>query len=451
MEKTHVDELSELIQQLLIKKDYISLKNELTELYPVDLAEIFDELSQDERVILFRLLKKDQAAEVFSHLGAQQRRDLVSNINVNLLKSILDELYFDDKIDFLEEMPANFVKNVIAQSLPEERNLINQFLSFPENSAGSLMTIEFVGLRSDMTVRQALACIKQTGLDKESIYTCYVLDNTRRLEGIVSLRRLVVSDDEKLIHDIMADDVVLAEVTDDQEQVAELFKKYDLIAMPVVDKEKRLVGIITIDDIMDVIEQENTEDFYKMAAMASTDEEYLEAGVFKLARRRIVWLLVLMISATFTGGIIAHYESLLSTAVVLAVFIPMLMSSGGNAGSQSSTLIIRGIALGEVSLSDWGKVMWKEFRVSLIVGLLLAGVNFTRMLLLGQGTLPVMLTVSTALLFTIVAAKLIGGMLPIFAKTLGMDPAIMASPLISTIVDAFSLFIYFTIASILVL
>lgn len=451
MEKIHVDELSELIQQLLIKKDYISLKKELTELYPVDLAEIIDEFSQDERVILFRLLKKDQAAEVFSHLSAQQRRDLVSNINVNLLKSILDELYFDDKIDFLEEMPANFVKNVIAQAQPEERNLINQFLRFPENSAGSLMTIEFVGLRSNMTVRQALACIKQTGLDKESIYTCYVLDNTRRLEGIVSLRRLVVSDDDKLIHDIMTDDVVLAEVTDDQEQVAELFKKYDLIAMPVVDKEKRLVGIITIDDIMDVIEQENTEDFYKMAAMASTDEEYLGAGVFKLARRRIVWLLVLMISATFTGGIIAHYESLLSTAVVLAVFIPMLMSSGGNAGSQSSTLIIRGIALGEVSLSDWGKVMWKEFRVSLIVGLLLAGVNFTRMLLLGQGTLPVMLTVSAALLFTIVAAKLIGGMLPIVAKTLGMDPAIMASPLISTIVDAFSLFIYFTIASILVL
>ena len=451
MDRVRLEELADSVRSLMTDKDYKGLKTELTELYPMDLAEIFEEFTPDECVIMFRLLHKDQAAEVFSYLGTQQRKRVVSVINANLLENILDELYFDDKIDFLEEMPSNYIKSVIANSPPEERTLINQFLNFPDNSAGSLMTIEFVDLKRNMTVVQALGRIKQTGVDKESIYNCYVLDDTRRLEGIVSLRRLVLSDDDMIINEIMNDDVVLVKVDDDQEKVAELFKRYDLIVVPVVDNEKRLVGIITIDDIVDVIEQENTEDFQKMAAMVPSTEEYMETGVFTMARRRIAWLLVLMISATFTGSIIAHFEYLLSTAVVLAVFIPMLMNSGGNAGAQSSTLIIRGIALGDVGLSDWLHVMWKEFRVSLIVGAILALVNYSRMFIIGNAEQSVMITVSLALMFTVVAAKMTGGILPILAKSLNLDPAIMAGPLISTIVDALTLMIYFTIASFLIL
>ena len=451
MEEIHVEELLASIQKMLEQKNYRELKQELSDMYPMDIAEMFEELSPEDCVILFRLLHKDQAAEVFSYLATPQRKEIVSSIHVNLLNHILNELYFDDKIDFLEEMPSNFVKNLIANSPPEERKLLNQFLNYPENSAGSLMTIEFVDLKKNMTVRQALDRIKLTAVDKETIYTCYVLDDTRRLEGLVSLRRLVLSEENVLIADIMHEDVVVTEVTDDQEDVAELFKKYDLIAVPVVDGEKRLVGIITIDDIVDVIEQENTEDFQKMAAMAPTDEAYLDAGVFKLAKSRIVWLLILMISATFTGGIISRYESLLSTAVVLTAFIPMLMDSGGNAGSQSSTLIIRGIALGEVKAADWLKIIWKELRVSLVVGIAMASVNMVRMLLLSRASLALSLTVSLTLVLTIVMAKLLGGILPIVAKAFKLDPAIMAGPLITTIVDAFALIIYFNIAGALVL
>ena len=417
----------------------------------MDLAEIFDELDPDEVVILFRLLYKDQAAEVFSYLSTGRRKAIVSAIHVKLLEHILDDLYFDDKIDFLEEMPANFVKSLIASAPPEERKMINQFLNYPDNSAGSLMTIEYVDLKKHMTVRQALDRIKAVGVDKETIYTCYVLDDTRRLEGIISLRRLVLSDEDQRIGDIMTNDVVLAEATDDQEEVAEMFRKYDLIAIPVVDAETRLIGIITIDDIMDVIDRENTEDFQKMAAMEPSDEAYLEAGVFHLARRRIVWLLVLMVSATFTGGIISRYTALLGAVVALASFIPMLMDSGGNAGSQSSTLIIRGIALGEIGLSDWPKVLWKELRVSLLVGLGLGAVNALRMVVIGQSDPALILTVGITLVCTIVVAKMVGGALPIAAKALGMDPAIMAGPLITTIVDAIALIIFFSIASALIL
>jgi len=433
------------------RKDYKTLKQYLGEVYPMDLAEIFDELDPDEVVILFRLLYKDQAAEVFSYLSTGRRKAIVSAIHVKLLEHILDDLYFDDKIDFLEEMPANFVKSLIASAPPEERKMINQFLNYPDNSAGSLMTIEYVDLKKHMTVRQALDRIKAVGVDKETIYTCYVLDDTRRLEGIISLRRLVLSDEDQRIGDIMTNDVVLAEATDDQEEVAEMFRKYDLIAIPVVDAETRLIGIITIDDIMDVIDRENTEDFQKMAAMEPSDEAYLEAGVFHLARRRIVWLLVLMVSATFTGGIISRYTALLGAVVALASFIPMLMDSGGNAGSQSSTLIIRGIALGEIGLSDWPKVLWKELRVSLLVGLGLGAVNALRMVVIGQSDPALILTVGITLVCTIVVAKMVGGALPIAAKALGMDPAIMAGPLITTIVDAIALIIFFSIASALVL
>ncbi|MGI6404661.1 MAG: magnesium transporter [Oscillospiraceae bacterium] len=439
-----------LITQMLRDKNFKGLKDELAALYPMDIAEVFDDLDPEDCVILFRLLQKDQAAEVFSYLSPQRQKDIVGAIHVSLLNYIFNELYFDDKIDFLEDMPANFVKKLIAAAPAEERGLINQFLNYPDNSAGSLMTIEFTDLKKNMTVKEALARIKRTAVDKETIYTCYVLDDTRRLEGIVSLRRLVLSEEDQIISDIMTKDVVLCGTNDDQEEVADLFKKYDLMAIPVVDSEQRLVGIITIDDIVDVIEQENTEDFLKMAAMAPSDDAYLSAGVFTLAKQRIPWLLILMISATFTGAIIGYYENLLSSVVLLTAFIPMLMDSGGNSGNQSSTLIIRGIALGEISLRDWPKVLWKEFRVSLIAGSVLAVINFLRMVLFGNGDLMIKLTVCATLFFAVVIAKLIGSLLPIAAKTLKLDPAIMAGPFITTLVDAIVLFIYFGIARVLI-
>ncbi len=450
MEEVRIEEITLLITQMLRDKNFKGLKDELAALYPMDIAEVFDDLDPEDCVILFRLLQKDQAAEVFSYLSPQRQKDIVGAIHVSLLNYIFNELYFDDKIDFLEDMPANFVKKLIAAAPAEERGLINQFLNYPDNSAGSLMTIEFTDLKKNMTVKEALARIKRTAVDKETIYTCYVLDDTRRLEGIVSLRRLVLSEEDQIISDIMTKDVVLCGTNDDQEEVADLFKKYDLMAIPVVDSEQRLVGIITIDDIVDVIEQENTEDFLKMAAMAPSDDAYLSAGVFTLAKQRIPWLLILMISATFTGAIIGYYENLLSSVVLLTAFIPMLMDSGGNSGNQSSTLIIRGIALGEISLRDWPKVLWKEFRVSLIAGSVLAVINFLRMVLFDNGDLMIKLTVCATLFFAVVIAKLIGSLLPIAAKTLKLDPAIMAGPFITTLVDAIVLFIYFGIARVLI-
>ena len=451
MEDVRGRELIAFIRQMLDEKNYRGLKGELADLYPMDIAEIFDDLPHEECVIIFRLLQKDRAAEVFSYLSTQRQKDIVGAISAGLLNHIFSELYFDDKIDFLEEMPANFVKRVVASSPPEERGLINQFLSFPENSAGSLMTIEYVELKQHMTVRQALDHIKQVGMDKETVYTCYVLDDTRRLEGLVSLRKLVLSDDNTRLGDIMTTDVVVVESGRDQEEVADLFKKYDFMAIPVVDGENRLIGIITIDDIVDVIEQENTEDFHVMAAISPSDDEYLNTGVVLMSRRRIVWLLVLMISATFTGSIIGHYEDLVTSVGVLAIFIPMLMNTSGSAGCQSSTLIIRGIALGEIEMRDWLRIFWKELRVGLLAGSILVLVNMARMLFLGRNDTGVVLTVSITLLTAVVLAKLIGGLLPIAAKTFRLDPAIMATPLITTIVDAVSLFVYFAVASALIL
>jgi len=441
--------MNEKILELIKEKKFSLLKQELVEIMPVDIAEIFDELDEKNSTILFRLLQKDQAADVFSYLTSQQRRDIVSTIHENQLNEILEELYFDDKIDFLEEMPANVVKRILTSSTEEERKLINQFLNYTENSAGSIMTIEYVDLKKEMTVREALNHIKKTGVDKETIYTCYVVDTKRKLEGLVSLRKLVLLDENLLIKEIMNEDFIVTHTMDDQEEIANLFKKYDLITLPVVDKESRLVGIITIDDIMDVIDQETTEDFQKMAAMEPTDEEYLDAGIFSLARQRIVWLLILMVSATMTGAVIKNFESALEAVVLLMVYIPMLMDSAGNAGSQSSTLIIRGLALGEVRLDDYLKVLWKELRVSLIVGVSLAAVNFLRIVFLDRVSVDLALTVSITLVATIVMAKVIGGLLPIIAKKLKLDPAIMAGPLITTIVDTLALIVYFNIAKVL--
>ena len=374
---------------------------------------------------------------------------IIQSITHEEMTTIIDQLYFDDVIDLLEEMPANIVKKILLNTDEKKRKLINQFLKYEEDSAGSIMTIEFVDLKKEMTVEQAIERIRKTGVDKQTINTCYVIDKNRKLEGITSIRRLILSNKDVLIKDIMKENYVFINTFDDQEYVASQFKKYDLVSMPVVDKEHRLVGIITIDDIVDIIDQENTEDFHKMAAMEPSEEEYLKTGVFELAKHRIIWLLVLMVSATFTGNIIRKSEDVLQSVVILASFIPMLMDTGGNSGSQSSTLVIRGLALGEIKLKDIFKVMWKEFRVSVVVGIALAIVNFLRVYFIEKVSFMVSITVCISLFFTVVLAKVVGGILPIVAKKLKLDPAIMASPLITTIVDAVALLIYFGIAKML--
>ncbi len=437
------------ILELIDKRQFAQLQKELEDMRSADVAEALDQLDSKNAIIIFRLLSKDNAAEVFSRLSTKQRKDIVNATHETQLDEILDELSFDDMIDFLEEMPSNFVKRVISTSTEEERRLINQFLKYPEDSAGSLMTIEYIDLKKEMTVKQALAHIKKTGVDKETIYTCYVLNEKRRLEGIVSLRKLVLSDENLLVSEIMDENFIATKTLDDQEEIASIFKKYDLLSLPVVDKETRLVGIITIDDIVDVIEQENTEDFLRMAAMEPSGEVYLHSDTWALAKRRMPWLLVLMLSATLTEGIIGKYEEVLHTVALLAASIPMLMDTAGNAGSQSSTLIIRGIALGEIEMADYIKVFVKELKVSALVGVFLGAVNFLRMLLFTAAGFKIGLTVSLTLVLTVVMAKVIGGLLPIIAKKVNMDPAIMAGPLITTIVDATSLIVYFNIATML--
>lgn len=413
----------------------------------VDIAEILESLDPHINLLIFRMLPKNIAAEVFSHYSADQQADIINSVTDKELKFILDELFFDDMIDLIEEMPANIVNKILINSTQEERNLINQFLKYPADSAGSLMTIEYVELHENMTVAEALKHIKEIGLSKETIYTCYVTDKNRKLDGIVSLRNLVVSDPDIPITAIIHDDIITVNTHDDQESVANIFKKYGFLALPVVDNEGRLTGIITFDDIMSVMEKEATEDFQRMAAMAPSEEAYLNSGVFSLARKRITWLLILMVGATFTAGIITKFENVLSTLVILTAFIPMLMDTGGNSGSQSSTLVIRGLATGDVNLNDVWKVLWKEFRVSLLIGIGLASVNFAKNMLFDKVGLLVSVTVSVTLVATIMMAKMVGGVLPLIAKKMKLDPAIMAGPLITTIVDSMTLLVYFSIAS----
>lgn len=442
-----MDELN--ILELIKEKKYLQLKRILEEMNEVDIAEILDDLDLHTALLIFRMLPKDLAVEVFAHFSIEQQRDLVNTMTDKELNFILDELFFDDMIDLLEEMPANIVNKILMQSSSEERKLINQFLKYPLDSAGSIMTIEYVELKKTMTVREAMAHIKETGLSKETVYTCYVTDRNRKLEGIISLRILVVSDENALIEDLMEDEVIFVETHDDQETVAAVFVKYGFLAIPVVDKEHRLTGIITVDDIMDVMEQEATEDFQRMAAMAPSEEPYMDSGIFTLARQRIVWLLILMIAATFTGHIITSFEDVLGSVVILTSFIPMLMNTGGSSGSQASTLVIRGLATGEIELKDVFKVLWKEFRISLLVGITLAIVNFGRLMLIEKVEIHIALTVSLTLIVTIVIAKIIGSLAPLAAKKLKLDPAIMAGPLITTFVDAVTLTVYFSFASIL--
>ncbi len=439
------------ILELIEQKKYLQLKKELSEMNEVDISEILEPLDLQTTLLVVRMLPKDIAAEVFSYISPERQADIINSVTDKELKFILDELFFDDMIDLIEEMPANIVNKILVNSTQEERVLINQFLKYPAHSAGSLMTIEYVELKKDMTVKNALEHIKEIGLSKETIYTCYVTDNKRELDGIVSLRNLVVSELNQSIQDIMFEDVIYVETHDDQETVANIFKKYGFLALPVVDREHRLTGIITFDDIMDVMEDEATEDFQRMAAMVPSDEAYLESSVFTLAKQRIPWLMILMIGATVTGSIITKFEDVLSAVVVLTAFIPMLMDTGGNSGSQSSTLIIRGLATGDVELKDIWKVLWKEFRISLVVGVSLASVNFVKNMFFDRVGLIVSITVSITVATTVMLAKIVGGTLPLVAKKLKLDPAIMAGPLITTIVDALALSVYFGIASALLI
>lgn len=436
------------IRELLEKKDLKNLQEFLNSETSANIAEFIKENEEGEKenIILFRILSKEKAAEVFAELDADLQMQIVSSMTDDKLQSLLDELYFDDMIDFIEEMPSSVVKRVLENYKNENRSLINQFLSYEEDSAGSLMTIEYLSLKSHWTVRESLNYIRQKVKDLETIDVAYVRDKNRVLIGEISLKNLLLSKDEDIIEDVMNKNVLYVTTSTNQEEAIELFKKYDLTVLPVIDKEKILVGIITIDDMVDVIEEENTEDFQKMAAMAPSKEEYLESSVFELAKNRLTWLLVLMVSATFTGSIISKYEDIIEQMVVLAAAIPMLMDTGGNAGSQSSTLVIRGMALGEIKLKDWFRVVWKELRVGIVVALGLGLVNFCRMRFILKQDMKISFLVSFTLGIVVVMAKLVGGVLPLGAKKLKMDPAIMAGPLVTTIVDALALMMYFYIA-----
>ncbi len=442
------EELIKQIEEHISKGEISFLREILTELNVVDAAQIMEDLADKNRLTVFRVLPKDISAEVFSYLEPDTQADIVRMITDAELERLLDEMFLDDTVDFLEEVPASVVTRVLSHSDPETRKLINRFLKYPEDCAGSLMTIEMVHLQTSLTAAQAIEKIRKTGVDKETVYTCYCIDREHHLLGSVPLLSLLLCDENTLVGDVMEDDAQLISVNtlDDREYVVEVVKKYDLLSVPVVDNENRLVGIITVDDIVDVIEEEVTEDFEKMALLAPSDDEYLKTGVFKLARNRILWLLILMISGTFTGKIIEGYETLLAGFVALTASMPMLMGTGGNAGSQVSTLIIRGLAVGEIEIKDYLKIVFKELRVASVCGLVLAAANILRMYLFSEGTLEVFLVVSLAMFCAIVVAKLIGCSLPIFAKIVKLDPALMAGPMIATLVDIVTLVIYFGLA-----
>lgn len=442
------------ISELLQEKSYIQIRQILAELNPPDIAILFSEFSDDLIALLYRILPKDIATDVFVEMSASQQEMLIKSFSDFELKIVFEDLYLDDAVDIIEEMPAGVVKRILLMSSPEMRNQINQLLQYPKDSAGSIMTIEYVRLKKDITVSDAFEHIKTTGVDKETIYTCYVTDASRVLIGIVSAKTLLLSDRDTAIESIMETNVIYANTLDDKEEVARLFEKYGLIALPVVDKEKRLVGIVTVDDAIEVIQEETDEDIDKMAAITPTEEPYLEQSVFSVWKARIPWLLLLMVSATVTGVIISSFEAALASCVVLTSFIPMLMGTGGNSGSQASVTVIRGLSLGEISFTDILKVEWKEFRISALCGLTLGIVEFFKLLLfdrllLGDTeiTLAVSLTVSLTIFITVVVAKLVGSALPIVAQKIGFDPAVMASPFITTIVDALSLVVFFNIAS----
>ncbi len=442
MEQNDVSEL----QNYLDGHRFRELRSRLMKMNEADIAEFLEELDHNQKVLIFRMLPKELATDVFAFLEADDQEDIINGITDAEIQNIIEDLFVDDAVDMLEELPATVVKRVMRMATPETRTLINQFLQYPENSAGSIMTAEYIGLKKYMNVEQSFSYIRAHGVDKETIYTCFVMDGERHLEGVVTIRDLLMNPYETKIQDIMDINFIKAVTTDDQEEVMDLFNKYDLICLPVVDHENRLVGIVTVDDVVDVMEEEATEDFEKMAAMLPSDKPYLKTGIFELAKNRIVWLTVLMVSSMITGGILTYYEEAFAVLPLLVSFVPMLTGTGGNAGSQSSTMIIRCMAIGEVEPSDILKVIWKEVRVALVVGFLLAALNFLRLIIMYPGQIMICLTVVISLYITVIMAKSIGCTLPIIAKLLKLDPAIMAAPLISTIVDACSLIVYFRIA-----
>ena len=439
--------LLETILELLEERNLPQIREKLYELNPIDVAQILGEVPEEKLLILYRILPKESAAEVFAEMDPDEQETLIKGFNDREIREVIEEMYVDDAVDMLEEMPAVVVNKVLRQAAPETRQVINELLKYPEDSAGSIMTTEYMSLKSNMTVDEAFDRIRKTGGDKEDIYTCYVIDTSRRLQGIVTVKELLLNSKSSVIEDIMTTNVISTHTLDDQEEVAKTLARYDLTAIPVVDKENRLVGIVTVDDAIDVIQEENTEDIEMMAAITPTDKPYIDTGFFETYKKRIPWLLLLMISATFTGAIITKYENALGAYVVLTAYIPMLMDTGGNAGSQASVSIIRGLSLDEIQFSDIFRIQGKEFLVAILCGLTLGTANFIKLLVFDKISVIIAAVVCLTLLFTIIVAKFVGCSLPILAKRIGFDPAVMASPFITTIVDAISLIIYFQLAS----
>ena len=447
-EQINLDEMRNNVNELLDSREFGRIRVLFTAMEPADIAELLGEIDEQRLPILFRILPKELAAETFVEMDSDEQELLINAFSERELHDVVEELFVDDAVDIIEEMPANVVKRILRHTDSEMRNSINEILRYPKDSAGSIMTTEYVSLKKDMTVSEAFDRIRRTGVDKETIYTCYVTDTDRKLIGLVTVKELLLSPYNTVINTIMEKNIISVETLDDKEEVANMFDKYDFMSMPVVDKENRLVGIVTFDDAIDVIQEENTEDIQKMGALQPIEETYLKTPVWRHAKNRIVWLLLLMLSATITGSIIENYEAAFTALPILVAFIPMLMDTGGNCGAQSSTMIIRGLALDEITPKDIMKIMFKEIRIAVVVGLILAAVNTLRIYIMYSGQDPLFLSAVTglSLIATVVIAKMLGGVLPILAKLCKLDPALMASPLITTIVDTCSVIIFFNIA-----
>lgn len=447
--------MQETVLTYIEEKKFSRLRQILAEMNPADIAIILEEVNENDLPIVFRILPKELAAEVFAYIDSDMQHFLIEKFSDTELKAVLEELFLDDTVDIIEEMPANVTKRILRQTDAQTRKLINQLLAYPEDSAGSIMTTEYIDLKKDMTVWQAFEKIRRVGLETETIYTCYVIDNSRHLLGIVTVKDLLLNEKDCIIADIMEENIIFSTTLEDREDVVAKFNKYDFLALPVVDKENRLVGIVTVDDAIDVLQEEATEDIEKMAAISPTDKSYFKTSVFDTFKSRIPWLLILMISATFTGAIITSFEAKLTVLPALITFIPMLMNTAGNGGSQSSVTVIRALSLGDVEFKDILKVLWKETRVAFICSLVLAIVNFIKMYLIDYLVLHTfdtghqiteIIVVCLTLFATVIIAKIVGCILPLIAKRLGFDPTVMASPFITTIVDTISLAVYFNVA-----
>lgn len=445
--------LTETIKALLEEKKYSTLRDILTTMKPFDIAAVFEELQDEKTPILFRIMPKELAAETFVEMDEETQEFLIHGFSDSELKEVVDELFVDDAVDLIEEMPANVVKRILRQADKEMRREINELLKYPEDSAGSIMTTEFILLRPEMTAEMAIKRIRRTGVDKETIYTCYVNDNNNTLIGITTVKDLLLAEDDDLVKDLMEENVISVHTLDDQEKVAQMFSNYDFLALPVVDNEKRIVGIVTIDDAIDVIREETTEDIEKMAAVLPSDKPYMKTSVWGIYKKRVPWLLVLMLSATFTSTIISAFDGMLASVIILSSFIPMITGSGGNAGSQASVSVIRALSLGEIEFKSMFKVLWKELRVSVLCGITLAAANFIKLIFFdlrgSDNAILIAFVVSITLVGTIIMAKIVGSSLPLLSSKIGLDPAVMANPLISTVCDSLSLMIYFGVASLI--